>query len=249
MTKEENTIAPPKDEEEQDEVEDKPPVVEEVKVEETPIMKFEKMTKEEKQKVVDMVMDIIIPRETKSFKFNYHGFESKLKPEGYEIPENEKLKTENHTYAMTDYISWYPKQPFREIEYRPPMIREKLQLSLWKIDNYGVVKVKFKYFTPKSERLATNDFSTFKICSSLDNNNILLEETLVVDGKKMIIIIDPYSLEIKKEFEITVQDPEFKTESENDYYDNYYDDPNSRYPTKSGLKNFYVWNHGKYILS
>lgn len=163
MAKEENTIAPPKDEEEQDEVEEKPPVVEKDKVEETPIMKFEKMTKEEKQKVVDMVMDIIISRETKNFKYNYHGFESELKPEGYEIPEDEKLQTENLYDAMSDKISWYPKLPFREIEYRPPLIREKLQLSLWKIDNYGVVKIKFKYFTPKTERLATNDFSTFKI--------------------------------------------------------------------------------------
>ena len=35
-------------------------------------------------------------------KFLYHGLEDEFKPEGYEIPENEKLSQEKVSYLTSD---------------------------------------------------------------------------------------------------------------------------------------------------
>lgn len=66
----------------------------------------------------------------------------RLNVEGYLIPENEKLSKQSTDYYNTDYIYYYWNQKFEDIEYKPPVMKEKFEISLWRIDEYGVSKTK-----------------------------------------------------------------------------------------------------------
>ena len=216
----------------------------------TPGERFELLTKEEKQKVVDNTMDRVIPEQQNNFKFNYHNHEESFKPKDYEIPENEKLSTENTTYAMSDYVSWYPKQPYKTIEYNPPILREKFQLSIWKSDAYGVYKIKDRYFTPKNERANSEDFRGFTLKVSLDSKSIYLVEETSSSTKEdlLVLIIDNATLEITKELIVKIRDPEFNSEGYDDYYDSYYDDSYSKFGTSSSIGRINVTNNGKKVI-
>lgn len=60
------------------------------------------------------------------------------------------------------------------MEYRPGIIREKLQISLWKVDECGVVKTKDRYFTPKHKRFRSPYFSGFQIVPSIDKVTLVV---------------------------------------------------------------------------
>lgn len=66
----------------------------------------------------------------------------RLNVEGYLIPDNEKLSKQSTDYYNTDYIYYYSNQKFEDIEYKPPVMKEKFEISLWRIDEYGVSKTK-----------------------------------------------------------------------------------------------------------
>ena len=195
-------------------------------------------------------MDRVLFSQQNNFKFNYHNCEEKFKPEGYEIPENEKISTENTTYALTDYISWYPKQPYKNIEYNPPLLREKFQLSIWKADIYGVYKIKDRYFTPKHERASAEDLKSFSLKVSLDHKSIFLveESTSSTKNDLLVIIIDSCTLEITNEIMVKIRDNNFVSEGYDDYYDSYYDDSYSKFGTTSNIGRINVTNNGKNIV-
>ena len=211
--------------------------------------RFKDMTDEEKQNVVNLTVDAALPSKVKDFKFNMHDIDDRLKPEGYEIPDTEKMNTNSVTYAETDYCSWYPKQPFINVEYQPAIIRSKFQLSLWKVDVYGCVKVKDNYISPENPKVDEKDFQGFKIGLSVDGNTFFLEEKGDASEEKLILLIDPFKLTITKEIQVRVKDPDFDMENIDDYYDNYYNDAYSKFATSSNIGRVVVCSSGKYIMA
>lgn len=140
--------------------------------EKTPSERFDAMTDAEKQRVINLTVDKVYKTLGKDLKFVYHNYEEDFKPEGYVIPDVEKMDTGNQSYQTTDTAYWYPKSPFRTIEYQPKCIREKYQISLWKVDSFGVVKIKDSYITPSHERVNDPNFSGFRLHMSSDRQCI-----------------------------------------------------------------------------
>jgi hypothetical protein len=168
----------------------------------------------------------------------------RLNPEGFTIPIEEKVIKDNKTYEDTEYRTFTMKKDYKGFEYQPSIIREKMQISLWKIDNYGVVKTKDLYFTPTHERFRQKDFPGFNIFSSLDSENIILEEK---DSKteSLIVILDAFTLRVKSEIVIKFVDDDLEVPDSRNEFDEYYDDFNSPYCTKSNQPRFYVWGKGR----
>ena len=87
----------------------------------------------------------IVKQQTIASKF-ISVYYNRLNIDGYSVPENEKLSiNETKNYVDSISTSYYWKQKFEELEYQPPIIRKKFQISLWRIDEYGVVKTRSRY--------------------------------------------------------------------------------------------------------
>lgn len=174
----------------------------------------------------------------------------------FSIPENEKLDTTEHTYAPSEYYSVNTKKKFQELEYKPAIIREKFQISLWRVDDFGLVKTKDRYFTPNSKRFEDPDFTGFSIQNSLDNENIVLVEngTETLD-EALVIILDAFDLKVVSELTVTTNNPDYDIEEINDddsyysNYDDYFDEFDSSHPTSFSAPSVIVWNKGRYCMS
>ena len=175
--------------------------------------------------------------------------------EGYEIPEAEKPKYENVTYAESDYSSYTYGLKYNGLEYQPPIVREKLQISLWRADNYTWVKTRDKYFTPSHSRFYTKGregFKGFNMNFSLDGEHIVLIEKrgkASTNKEQLIVIIDAFTFDIVKEYSVPyslnyIAGVDVFALDETNYDDDFL----SWFWTKSTTPNIYVWNHGKYIL-
>lgn len=143
---------------------------------------------------------------------------------------------------------YYPKKPFQKVDYQPRIMREKLQISLWRFDAYGIVKIKDRYFTPKHEKFSRDSWPGFEpMTFSLDKEEIILvQKKSSTDREPLVLIIDAFSLEVKHELVVPTIDEEF--EGGDGYYDHYYDDSSSAYPTKGDMPKVLVWNHCKYLM-
>lgn len=165
--------------------------------------------------------------------------------EGYTIPDTEKVLTESNSYAMTDYATYYARKNYKGIEYQPKIIREKLQISLWRMDAYGVVKTKDRYFTPTHERFKSSNFGNFQIYPSLDKETIVLVETLNSgESEALVVVLDANNLKVISEQTLSYKDSELQV-PDTDYYDEYYDDFGSSYPTSQNSPNIICWNKGR----
>ena len=71
----------------------------------------------------------------------YQGFENEFLPDGYTIPEEEIPHFEGDIRNKR-IIDWYFDIQYQGFRYSAPFMVEKYQISLWKVDNYGVVRVK-----------------------------------------------------------------------------------------------------------
>jgi hypothetical protein len=113
--------------------------------------------------------------------FAYQGYDPKFRPKHItlkedELPENLKPDSpNNHIYSYNDSSDCYGEH-FKD--YVPPIAREAFQISLWKYDNFGLVKIKDRYFTPKSDIYKDPEFLGFKIQPSLDGTHLLISENI-----------------------------------------------------------------------
>ena len=48
-------------------------------------------------------------------------------------------------------VTFEPMKEFQGVKYLPPTFRHKYELSLWRADTFGIVKVMCKYFTPSDQ--------------------------------------------------------------------------------------------------
>ena len=71
----------------------------------------------------------------------YQGLEHEFLPDNYTIPEEEKPHFEFYDYRSRE-IGLYFDIQYQGFRYTAPFMVEKYQISLWKVDNYGVVRVK-----------------------------------------------------------------------------------------------------------
>ena len=70
---------------------------------------------------------------------------------------------------------WYHK--FDAMDYYPPVTYEKYQISIWKFDCHGIVKIKDKYFTPYNQSESEMDqILDLRLDLSLDKDHIIVYE-------------------------------------------------------------------------
>lgn len=165
---------------------------------------------------------------------------------GYSVPDTEKINLENTTYIPSDYQNWSTKSPYEGIEYKPPIIREKFQISLWRVDNVSCVKTKDRYFSINNPRFVGNNTGNFKINFSNDKDTITLVEVPEYgQNNKHVVILDAFSLKKLSEQEIEFCQPDLKVPDADEYYDEYQEDYSSHYTTSANAISLMCWNKGK----
>ena len=86
------------------------------------------------------------------------------------------------------------------MHYESKITREAFQLGIWKVDHFGVGRVKDEYFTPTTKRVLDLDFTGFRIANSLDLNTIVLVESFPQDIDKILVLtFDAFTLKMKTE--------------------------------------------------
>lgn len=98
----------------------------------------------------------------------------RLAKPGYSVPDIEKPNQGNADYSHSEYYSWTYELKLGDVNYIPPILKEKLQISLWKVDSHGIVKTKDRYFSIKHPRFGTDMFGELTLLNSLDGKNIIV---------------------------------------------------------------------------
>lgn len=218
---------------------------------------------QEENNVYDRAIELFLNDKFKLFEYqNYNPlFSMKAndsdsdndhdKPKVKEIDERSKLTKE----SFKEFT--YLEQDFAQINgwkggmYVPPAFKDSYQLSIWKIENFGVIKVIDKYFTPKTRRAADYEFPGFVLELSLDEQTMLMVERDHEKQRELLVVsFDMYNLEILSEMLVSVVDESIRSE---DYYqgkrseqDMYYKGP---YQIGDRVPKITSWNFGNYIIS
>ena len=134
--------------------------------------------------------------------------------------------------------------------YTPPAFRESFQLSIWKIEPYGTVKIVNKYFTPKNQRATDFDFPGFTLQLSMDEQTMLMVEKDHEKHKELLVVsFDMYSLEILNEMLVSVVDESIRNEP---YYQGIESEDNMNYKgpyqINSNMSKIASWNFGTYLI-
>lgn len=196
--------------------------------------------------------------------FEYQGYDPLLLKSGLEDEssdesgeiriepdERSQLNTQNFEYPESDGQSYSRMVGWNGEMNVPPVFKEKYQLSIWKIDPFGVVKIRNKYFTPNESRASEINFSGFKLSLSLDEQTMLMVEKENEKQRDLVIIsFDIYSLETINETLVSIVDTSIKNEH---YYQGVGSELNINYrgpfQISESLPKIISWNFGTYLLS
>ena len=96
--------------------------------------------------------------------------------------------------------------------HKPSIATEKYQMSLWRVHAHMVVKVKYCYFTPSSNRFSSTDFSEFELSMGWDGTTIMLAESGPRVLQKLFMIFDIESFKLLNEQTIDLIDEEMKVD-------------------------------------
>ena len=99
-----------------------------------------------------------------------------------------------------------------DFTYKPPIMTEKYQISVWKIDARVVVKVKFQYFTPQHAKFSSTDFCEFRLFTSCEGTTVMLVESDAKVLDKLFVVVDICTLKVLSEQTINLVDEEYKLE-------------------------------------
>jgi len=121
--------------------------------------------------------------------------------------QKNKLSDEIKTFCVTDF------KMDDDFTYKPLIMTEKYQISVWKIDAHVVVKVKFQYFTPQHAKFSSTDFSEFGLSSSCDGTTVMLVESDPKVLDKLFVVIDVCTLKVLSEQTINLVDEECKLQA------------------------------------
>jgi hypothetical protein len=94
----------------------------------------------------------------------------------FEPDERSKLNKDNFEIPDSDGQTFSRVDGYKGRMYIPPVFRHSYQLSIWKVDDFGVVKIVNKYFTPKNTRATLTNFPGFLLELSLDEQTMLMVE-------------------------------------------------------------------------
>ena len=133
--------------------------------------------------------------------------------------------------------------------YVPPAFRCNYQISIWKTDEYGVVKIQEKYFTPENKRASDIKFQGFNLQLSLDEQTMLMIEKDQEKQRDLLVIsFDLYSLEILSEILVDTVDESIADEP---YYRGRAAETQESGPYHIGeyIPKITSWNFGKLILA
>jgi hypothetical protein len=196
--------------------------------------------------------------------FEYQGYDPLLLKGGFdegssedsqeatnEPDERSNLQTHNFDFPESDGQTYSRMVGWKGEMHVPPVFKEKYQLSIWKIDPFGVVKIKNRYFTPNESRASDTKFSGFSLSLSLDEQTMLMVERENENHKELVVIsFDIYSLETITETTVNIADTSIKNEP-------FFQGPNSElnmnykgpFQISENLPKIVSWNFGTYLLS
>lgn len=131
-------------------------------------------------------------------KFLPLNFWFSLKIEGYEIPSEEEIKVGQEEKGLPSYyFDWFTS--CEGVNYQPPIQRNKFQISLWKIDEYGVAKTKYAYFTPKDKRFHKVEKMRINFEAFFDEDKFVISMLRIHGGDTDLLIFDANTLELLEE--------------------------------------------------
>ena len=176
----------------------------------------------EERNIYDKAIELYIRDNYDLFK--YQGYNRLLTNQDQDSEERSDYEQNSMDFEMPS------KEDFDEFEssgtkfslfngwkgwmYIPPVFKESYQLSMWKIEQFGVVKVMNKYFTPKTSKATGFDFPGFTLELSLDEQTMLMVEKDHEKHKELVVIsFDMYTLEILNEMWVSVVDESIRNES------------------------------------
>jgi len=153
------------------------------------IDRFDKLSMNSKQNIADKVIDEY---------FSGENWKLKTGDNDQEDSGNEFTRTE---FKVGDVYT-----------HTPPIVREKYQMSIWRVNAHSVFKVKYCYFTPSSKRFSSTDFSEFEMSMGWDGTTIMLAESGPRVLQKLFIVFDIDSFELLNEQTINLIDEEVKVD-------------------------------------
>lgn len=171
----------------------------------------------------------------------------------YEIEPDERsqLTKENFDHPESSGQTFSKMQGWNGNMYVPPAFKNSYQLSIWKIGEFGTVKILNKYFTPKYKNATEMKFPGFVLQLSLDEQTMLMIEKDQAKQKEFITItFDIYSLEILSETLVSTVDESIREE---EYYQGKSSEFNVNYagPFQAGdqVPKVTSWYFGSFILA
>jgi hypothetical protein len=167
-----------------------------------------------------------------------------------EPDESSKLITDDFEIPEGDGQTFSRMEGWNGNMYIPPVFMNSYQLSIWKVDAFGVVKVINKYFTPKNNRANELKFPGFSLEISLDEQTMIaIERETDNQSNQIAIAFDPYSLEILSELTLNTVDITIRNQP---YYQGQISEvlPNyeCHYKLADQVPKITSWNFGEYVI-
>lgn len=212
------------------------------------------------QEVFDRAVDLYL--QEKSRVLRYKSLEPSLMKANIQITsEDEDFESDTEFLSDSDFdeqnefddqmsIEFKELPKYFGYRYTPPPIKHQYELSIWKTDSYGTIKVKSSYFTPECDRTKKFNFVGLKMDISIDNETLVIYEKVSNHKESLVMLFDIYTLDKIIEDEINTINKLNKTFSENynEDEDFYRPEDGDFCPTSVNFPKFTSFARGKYIL-
>lgn len=154
--------------------------------------------------------------------------------------------------SSTFKLEYKADKGFKELLYQPPMQRHKFQMSLWRVDEFGMAKTIYTYFTPENAKFKNTEDLNISFVKSHDKSHFVVCFKEKKGYYMNLIVFDSYSLDILSEHELQYKILALNEESDDMSSDDSYgdeDDENKRrvyvVPKAPEMISF---SHAKYVL-
>ena len=120
-------------------------------------------------------------------------------------------------------------------------------MSLWRIDEYGVAKTKYAYFTPNNNKYHKVEKLIVNFAQSFDSGKFVVTMVKIKGGDTNMLVFDANTCELLEEHEVKriIKNGFFTMPYDNFHTDFQVDNPTSYYATLSHLPRVYSWNNAE----
>jgi hypothetical protein len=210
------------------------------------------------QEIFDRAADLYL--EEKSKMLTYKTMDPSLNKADVQISSDDEYSSSdsdsdtefNEQNEFDDKLTIEFKElpKYQGFQYTPPPIKHKYEISIWKTNSYGVVKIKSSYFTPESDKINDLNFSGFKMDISIDKETIILYEKSSKQKESLVMLFDIYTLDTIFEDDINTINKENKTYTKKyDQDQDFYHPEQGKFcPTSPDFPRFSSFGNGKFIL-